>query len=115
MDMRNYCQLVAQELRLTRPEVEDVFRVMMTVAQRIIEEGDEFRLPGIGKLFCRVQKPHRHLDRFKLAQGIEHFLDVAEKKKVGFEAEPTDTQMRFKGSRKFELQLNNPPRPTSIK
>lgn len=86
MKTRDFCSLVAKTLK-DNPEghreysQDEVFRLFLTfveVGKKVLASGDEFRLPGLGKLYCtdipdRVELPNgtkvRDLDAWQAAQG----------------------------------------------
>ena len=111
MDTRTFCLRVGQNLKMTREEVFEVWQEAMREAQRLLSEGDEVRLPGIGKLYCKVREARPHLDRFKLAQGIEEVIQLPERKQIALEPDEMKAAM-FARFPRFEQTLNGEePKP----
>ncbi len=86
MDTRDFVREVAKRSKVPR---EDVSRVLSEVVQYGIEiliEGDEFRLPGLGKFELRRTRRKRQVDSFKKAKGEIVVNDVPAKFRVHFKA-----------------------------
>lgn len=55
MRAREFCEAIARELPAgyNRDDVAKVLDAMSVVSKRLLNEGDEVRFPGFGKLFVR--------------------------------------------------------------
>lgn len=83
MKTRDFCARVA---RNTDASQEDVFRIFLACVQHgkeIIAQGDEWRLPGLGKVYCS-ELPPRTLDSTgRLVRDLDSWETApAPKKKV---------------------------------
>lgn len=50
MPTKEFLRLLAERTGLSQEEVRWIFRAMLAVAKEAMDEGDEWRLPGIGRL-----------------------------------------------------------------
>ena len=62
MKTRDFCGRVARELGTSQDFVFHIFTTCIKVGKDIMAQGDEWRLPGLGKLFC-VTLPDRRKGR----------------------------------------------------
>ena len=54
MRARAFCEAIARELKgYSREDIAEVIDAMSVVAKRALNEGDEVRFPGFGKLIVR--------------------------------------------------------------
>jgi hypothetical protein len=83
MKTRDFCSRVAHELGCSQDFIFHVFTACIKVGKDIMAQGDEWRLPGLGKFFCTAL-PERRRDK----DGIDrrdldlHEADPLPKKKV---------------------------------
>jgi nucleoid DNA-binding protein len=72
----------------SRDNVQKVLAACIGYGKDIIQEGDTWRLPGLGKFFCVDLPATQHLDRFKLAEGKRVMHDLPPRKRVKFKFQP---------------------------
>lgn len=79
MKTRDFCARVAREIGASQEEVFRIFVACIKTGKDLMAEGDEWRLPGLGKLYCTELAPRtpdpitgdlrRTLDAFKITPG----------------------------------------------
>lgn len=100
MDAREFVQEVAKRSKVPRKDVSRVLDEVVQYGIEILIEGDDFRLPGLGKFELRRTRRKRQVDSFKKAKGEIVVNDVLAKKRIHFIA--------FK-SAKRRVNGNSPP------
>lgn len=80
MVIRDFCAQVADRLGVPQSTIYTVFTACIEYGREIIEEGDEWRLPGLGKFFIEDMPSYTRKAPFRQ----EGEITVPPKRKVRF-------------------------------
>lgn len=78
------CIRVGKRTGFQEPDVTYILRQIFKEARSILCEGDEFRLPGLGRMYCVTRPPLDVLDNFLRRRGILKKIHVNAQKRVRF-------------------------------
>jgi hypothetical protein len=82
LNSKTFCLLLGKRVGISRDMAHKVLAEAIKLGMEIIKEGDFWRLPGLGKIYCLKVPPSRYLDRFKLAEGKEVWHDLPARKRI---------------------------------
>jgi hypothetical protein len=88
MNSKEFNTGVGRKCGIPRDTVQKVITAMVDYAKEIMAEGDTWRIPGLGNMYCMDVPAGRYLDRFHSTPGKEIWLDFPARKRIKMKFSP---------------------------